>query len=140
MTRLLASFLPQLSADLCDILPECDEETISAEVGRRLRTTLQGAHLWMLSPFLIRGHPLQALAEEIVIDELEESQGLGTLARTLKAPFISTKRIDRAIKRLSRLTPQAQRALRRAHAIAERGISKRTKRIIAALDELKTRR
>lgn len=42
-----------LSRFLCKILPGCDADTISEEVAKRKDTTVQGAHAWMLRPFLL---------------------------------------------------------------------------------------
>lgn len=44
--------IPPISRFLCRILPGCNEDTVSAEVARRLGTTLQGAHAFMLAPLI----------------------------------------------------------------------------------------
>lgn len=48
-----------ISRYLCKLAPQCTSDTISAEVAKRKGTTIQGAHAWMLTHFLLGDAPLQ---------------------------------------------------------------------------------
>jgi len=137
-TAILANFLPQLSAQTCDILPECDEKTVSDEIAKRLNTTVQGAHLWLLSPFLAASvDPLFKVAEQIVVDELIEANRLGVLASTVRVAHVSTPRIDRVKKRLMRTVTARTRAIFAREKRSTLGlISRRSKQIIEASNAL----
>lgn len=50
---LIGKVIEPLSRYLCKILPGCDADTISEEVATRKGTTTQGAHAWMVRPFLL---------------------------------------------------------------------------------------
>jgi len=136
-TAIIAGLLPQASETICRILPSCDAGTISDEIAERLGTTPQGAHLWLLSPFLGPLSPLRPVAEQIAVDELVESQRLGTLSKTLSAPHVSTPRIRRVAKRLERtVTPRTRSIFARERRRAVGLISRRSSRIIDALNAL----
>lgn len=49
----VGAVIEPLSRFLCRILPGCSADTISQEVANRKGTTIQGAHAWMLRPFLV---------------------------------------------------------------------------------------
>lgn len=48
-----AASIGVLSRVACRLLPGCDEDTVSAEVAKRLGTTVEGAHAWMIRPFIV---------------------------------------------------------------------------------------
>lgn len=58
---LVGKVIEPLSRHLCKILPGCTADTISQEVANRKDTTVQGAHAWMLRPFLLSGAELTSL-------------------------------------------------------------------------------
>lgn len=51
--ELIGKVIEPISRHLCRLLPGCDADTISQEVANRKDTTIQGAHAWMLRPFLL---------------------------------------------------------------------------------------
>lgn len=51
--ELIGKVIEPLSRHLCKVLPGCTADTISEEVADRKDTTVQGAHAWMLRPFLL---------------------------------------------------------------------------------------
>lgn len=53
--RLVGQVIEPISRYLCRMLPGCTADTISQEVANRKATTVQGAHAWMLRPFLLAG-------------------------------------------------------------------------------------
>lgn len=58
--------ITKLSGDLCRILPGCNSETVSAEVAKRLDTTVEGAHAWLVRPLLFSPGPATNFALEVL--------------------------------------------------------------------------
>jgi len=58
--------ITKLSGDLCRLLPGCNSETVSAEVAKRLDTTIQGAHAWLVRPLLFSPGPATNFALEVL--------------------------------------------------------------------------
>lgn len=58
--------ITKLSGEICRILPGCDSETVSAEVAKRLDTTIEGAHAWLVRPLLFSPGPLTNFALEVL--------------------------------------------------------------------------
>lgn len=66
LVRDRAPIITKLSGDLCRILPGCNSETVSAEVAKRLDTTIEGAHAWLVRPLLFSPGPATNFALEVL--------------------------------------------------------------------------
>lgn len=51
--ELIGQIIAPISRFLCKLSPGCTADTISEEVANRKGTTVNGAHAWMLRPFLL---------------------------------------------------------------------------------------
>lgn len=58
--------ITKLSGTLCRIIPGCDSETVSAEVAKRLDTSIEGAHAWLVRPLLFSKGPVAEFALEVL--------------------------------------------------------------------------
>jgi len=108
--------ITRLSKFACRVLPGCTEDTVSEEVARRLNTTTQGAHAWMLRPLLFASPITQRIAFSILesegeiacrlegnADEMlrwfpEEPFGIALLTRPLT--FEPRRRIEKGCKKV----------------------------------------
>lgn len=133
--------IPVLSRFLCRIIPNCSAETISAEIAERLNTTTQGAHMWMIGPYLNLGGlsiPLRKAAEAFTRFEVRNAlaeHGPSGLDEML-----------RFIPRNAPIRPEIQAARQEAQRQVDKAVLgqlaftvRRSRELLAALRKLKGR-
>lgn len=146
VTDEIGKVLPILSRWACNAVSAvCDnpDSTISGEFAENLGTNLQGAHLWMLSPFLLEpALGLGPLAEQIAVEEIDNAYaagGISAVRRAVEVPHISTPRLDRKVRRvLARRNGQSTSVEARDLVQGRRRITGRRRSILKALARLGT--